>query len=43
MTEEEAVDFLKNNLRNPKTGEMNKYVIQLCNAKRIDSSLLHEK
>ena len=36
-------EFLKNNLRNPKTGELNKYVIQLCNAKRIDPIVLQEK
>jgi len=42
MTAEEADDFLKTKLRNGK-GELHKVVVSLCQAKRMDHSILHEK
>jgi len=35
--------MLKTQLRNPKTGELHKVILTLCQAKRIDHSILHEK
>ena len=43
LTPAEAQDFLKKSLRNGKTGELNKIVVQLCQAKRIDHSILHQQ
>ena len=40
MTPAQATEFLKQRLRNGKTGELNKIVIQLCQAKRLDHSIL---
>ena len=42
MSKEEASEYLKNELRS-KTGEVNKVVAQICQAKHMDYTILDAK
>ena len=43
MTLDQANALLKQQYRSSKTGELHKVVLSVCQAKRLDHSILHDK